>query len=607
MPAKTAPTLKDTDTIEIVGKKGVMPYSKVKDAVIFLGDQWFWKDDNENLVKIADPSGKKRLFRKTSKLIVEIRKGVFVHKNSVIKTPDGILLDKDDPDTVVVDGKVTRRAYTIDIDGELYLKSDPKIKYCKVSELPIIVGKNTIKLDPPYYKEDYYIHKKYGTSLVKTADGHTVMKNDSRLVLSKDGSEVYYHRLMADKKQQIPVFWKFRDSTNPQMDRIDYINMFVEDIEVAREFVEMGVRVHKNQYAELKKIYEGVIVIQQAAATKQLKAALKYMDDGPDENMAKVVKKIPGPWPGKHAVFNPSKWAPIISKTTKLTGGLKYTFGLEVETSQGLLPNALAEQLPIKIVGDRSIGAGEYVSPVLHGDAGIQYVQQVCEMLAAHTLVDDRCGIHVHIGGMDNTKGVAEGDFDRHFAVNAIKLGCQIEEALYKSCPESRKPTLKHCHSIQRWSDINEKNWREYLGSYVFGPEESWKTPWSFEAYRYGEEGFRRTNKVDTWCGGRYKWLNLVHVLTKSSFNTCELRLFPGSTNFEKIYCYIMTSMAFVWFVENKANRIVKGDVTLEEVLTTPFTKAPEIGEKLVKFYKARTKKFNRGDMYPKLIPPSFM
>jgi hypothetical protein len=346
-----------------------------------------------------------------------------------------------------------------------------------------------------------------------------------------------------------------------------------------------------------------------AAATKQLKAAMKYMDDGLDENQAKVVKKISQPWPGKHPIFNPSKWEPIISKTSKLTGGMKYTFGLEVETSQGLLPNALAESLPANIVGDRSIGAGEYVSPVLHGDEGIQYVKDMCEMLATHTLVDDRCGIHVHVGGMDGIKGVAEGDFDRHFAINAIKLGCQIEPELYLSCPESRKPTLKHCHSIMRWADIDDKNWREYLGAYVFGPEESWKTPWSFEAYRYGEEGMRRTNKVDTWCGGRYKWLNLVHVLTKSSFNTCELRIFPGSTNFEKIYNYILTSMAFVWFVENKANRIVKGDVTFEEMLTAPFTKTPEIGEQLVSFYQARTKRFNRSldSMYPKLIPPSFM
>jgi hypothetical protein len=197
---------------------------------------------------------------------------------------------------------------------------------------------------------------------------------------------------------------------------------------------------------------------------------------------------------------------------------------------------------------------------------------------------------------------------DKHFCRNAISLGTQIEPQLYASCPESRAPQLKHCHSIMRYKGINETNWREHLGAFVFGPQENWTKPWSMGPFPYGPQRNSET-KVDTWCGGRYKWLNLVHILSKSSYNTCELRIFPGTTSWEKVYNYVLTSMAFVWFVENRPNLIAKGNVKLEDVLTIPFTtkKHPEIADQLLLFYTQRIARFNRNmdTMYPKEIPPA--
>lgn len=597
-----APTLPDSTMINIVGHDNPYPFGKVKDAVLKLGGDFYFKHDDVNLVRIKDASGKKRYFRKQSKLIYEITPGKYVHKSFLIKTEDGLFLDKNDPNTVFVDGKPTRKDYTVKIDDVYYLKTNPNITACSATG-EFGFKTDMISLVKKYYPKEPLV--KDVKHLIKTDDGY-IMAHDARVVLNAAGEEQHYHRNELRSDNVFQVFHKFRDSTNPQLDRIDQTYMFIKDKAHTEMCEELGMRVHKNHIDAVIKTYNDVIMLREAAVTAAIKKALIYTDDGPDENTAKVVKKIPQPWPGKYNIYTPPNMAATISKKKSRTGGLSYTVGVEIETAQGLVPNELAEKLKLRIVGDRSIGAGEYVTGILHGDDGIDLLEQQCRAIARYCLVDDKCGVHVHVGGMEDTRGVAEGDFGRHFAQYATSLGTQIEPELFAAMPPSRKPTMKHCHSIMRWKDINDDNWKPYLGALVFGPEENWKSPWSFAPYEYGKGNFNKKTKLGDYCGGRYKWLNLVHILSKSNINTCELRIFPGSTNFDKIYNYVLLSMAFVWFVENKANRIVKGGVTLNEVIMTALEKYPEIRQRLVAFYSERTAKFKdarAGIEYPKVIP----
>jgi hypothetical protein len=87
----TTPGASDTASINVVGHSNLYPYNKIKDAVIYLGGSYYFKNDEENLVKVKDSTGKNRFFRKKSKLVVEITPGKFVHKSFIIRTDDGIL------------------------------------------------------------------------------------------------------------------------------------------------------------------------------------------------------------------------------------------------------------------------------------------------------------------------------------------------------------------------------------------------------------------------------------------------------------------------------------------------------------------------------------
>lgn len=599
MSATSAVPIENSTMITVVGHETPYPYSKVKDAVLRLSGEFYFKHDTDNLVRVKDPAGKKRYFRKKSKLVYEISPGKFIHKSFLVKTEDGVYLDKSDPNTIVIDGKLTRRDYAVEIDGNYYLRTSPLIgtcgitgKYCLKSEM--------IELHQKYYK-GILVHPKV-SGLIKYQDSF-ILVNDARKLLDAEGNEIQVHYQELRETLITDVFHKFRDVTNPQLGRIDYIIMRHSDRKYLTIHPESGIKVHVKHYEAFKETYDNVIVLSRAVETEAIKKALKYADDGPDENQAKMVTKVHEPWPGKYNIYTPKIMTPTISRSCSQLGGMKYTFGVEIETAQGIVPNQVVDPLRLRIVGDRSIGAGEYVSGVLHGNDGLELLKKQCEAIATHCLVDDKCGLHVHIGGMEGVRGVAAGDFDRHFSQYAISLGAQIEPELFATCPPSRQPQLKHCHSIMRWKDISEENWKEYLGAFVFGPEENWNNPWSFHTYPYGTGNRTKKIKLGEFCGGRYKWLNLVHILSRSNINTCELRLFPGTTSYEKIYAYVMLSMCFVWFIENKANRIVKGDVTLNEVLEAPFARNPEIALNLINFFDARKKRFNRTNLYPTVIP----
>jgi hypothetical protein len=606
-------TFKDDDLITVTDRPTPVPYGKVKGAVIYLGGEFFFKDDENHITQVEITKGKRRHFRKKSKMIVEVAPGKYALRKNTITTPDGVLLDILSDDVVQIEGQYVRKEYTVEIEGIRYLKSNPKIVKCQAS------GESTFKeycieLSPKYNPNPLfgpmYVLRKHANQVVQNEAGDYIMKNETHHIFNAKGVAVYIHDKDFDRNTRLrQAFWKFRNPTNPQMDRIDSIHFYDKDIDNFQQLDELGsLYIHKSHVPDFLKLYNDIIAIQLASATADLKKAMRYSDDGPEENIAKIVKKVEKPWTGKSTVYAPiNKRVPVLSNTTGLTGGLQYTFGVEIETSQGICPSKYLDETLTLMVGDGSIGAGEYVTPVLHGDTGMQYLEKLCKALSNTCLVDDRCGIHVHVGGMKEIKGVAQTDFNRHFAIGAIKLGCLIEKELYETCPPSRGPELKHCHSILRYKGINDSNWREYLGAYVFGPEEKWGSPFSMTPYKYGDPGVNKEVQVDQWCGGRYKWLNLVHILSKSKLGTCELRIFPGSTNFEKICNYVLLSMAFVWMVENRMGMIEKGNVTLEQVLTEPFTshRHPEIAAKLVAFYQARKEKFKRTNLYPETIPPA--
>lgn len=588
--------------IKVVGDPQTYEYDLVKSSVIQLGGLYYFKHDTKNLVKVKVEGGGYRLYRITSPLICKTVNGTYEKKSNCIKLTDTEYLDKNHPDTVKLhDGTHTHKQWAVKIHNQFYLQTDPLIvktskNYCLKEEC--------IQLNPDYYSK---VSFEPNDPNVTNIDDQWYMTNDIRKVVHWDKDEgvrkiTFQHKFSSTSGLVSNVFCGFKDPTNPQLSRYEYCYAIVTHTVPLKEY---GFSALKGEAEALVEMLEELRRAENEKITEaaRKKCNSKFSDIGDDENQAKIIDPNFTTWQGKSSLFG-AIGGPIYSKKLSKTGGIGYTFGVEFETSAGVLRKRIASDLEIEAVGDRSIGAAEYVTMPLQGDDGIDHLKKIADALAAEVLVDDRCAIHVHVGS-PNIDSASKWNlaFDRRFAVAAIKLGTILEEELYQTLPKSRNPYNRHCHSIQRYSNINLDNWKEMLGSFVFGPEENWSRPLDTRLYKYGEDNRNKSNSLHTWCGGRYKWLNLVRCYSNCSSPTIEYRIWSPSTSFDKIYNFVLLSLAYTYVADNHYREVMKGDIDLIKLIQLAYHDYPEIVSRLTSFVSERKNKFKRTEIYTGVKP----
>lgn len=107
-----------------------------------------------------------------------------------------------------------------------------------------------------------------------------------------------------------------------------------------------------------------------------------------------------------------------------------YTFGLEFETTKGLIPNRLLEQSGLIPLRDGSISGIEYVTVPLSGTKGLQSIVNDCKLLQERTEFDDSCSLHLHLGGIPRTK---------EFILALFKTLCFIQDEMFSLFPLYKK------------------------------------------------------------------------------------------------------------------------------------------------------------------------
>ena len=161
-----------------------------------------------------------------------------------------------------------------------------------------------------------------------------------------------------------------------------------------------------------------------------------------------------------------------------------------------------------KIVTDSSLStqggfAGEIVSPILQGQAGVDDLEKVCAALnsVAGVTVNRSCGLHVHLDCNDMTMQQIRTVYERYADYEA-----QIDLVM----PRSRRDSPRWCRSI-----VDRKN-----------------------VYRGVETKSNGANQL-----GRYHKVNLTNIATRGSM---EFRQHAGTTDFTKIYNWLEYLMCFV-------------------------------------------------------------
>lgn len=287
------------------------------------------------------------------------------------------------------------------------------------------------------------------------------------------------------------------------------------------------------------------------------------------------------------------------SPTFRVFEGKKHTFGLEIETSNGFVPDHLYSDLNVSCVYDGSLKdddgvarGGEYVTGVLTGDAGVNQVKKLMNTLVeTNCEVNNKCSVHVHVGSAKFTKTEL---------VAMYMLGVSLEEEIFSMFPRSRAENV-YCRKLGR---ILSNDMIENLANFKSYTKEEFEKIidyiFDLRLFPYVKSGndhlntaktlanssvvkpSRNENKKSGHPGGnkcgydknaqRYSWLNFVTCLYNNKgeeAKTLEFRVHNGTLNFKKVLAWLKICVAFTWFAENH-----------QEIIFTGYYLNPENSEK---------------------------
>ena len=225
---------------------------------------------------------------------------------------------------------------------------------------------------------------------------------------------------------------------------------------------------------------------------------------------------------------------------------LSWKFGVEIEVDWGetLLKKyyqkcAYTNIVNKKIFGikyDGSLDDGvEFYSPILQGDKGLAVLKDFCDW-AKFFPVNANCGFHLHIDMKDRTWE----ELHKIYWVYSV-----LEPLLLALLPRQRRQN-SYCKKYR----LHEKRWmnkiqsREDLGLVYFHRATSTKLSEQnrLKKLQYLSEAIESDDR-----DARYKGISLYNWFAgRRKLGTIEIRLHSGTTDFRKIYHWLVLNMAIM-------------------------------------------------------------
>jgi len=236
-------------------------------------------------------------------------------------------------------------------------------------------------------------------------------------------------------------------------------------------------------------------------------------------------------------------------------------------------------------------------------------LQKVCNKLAQRCTINNKCGVHVHIGG---------AKFTKENIVYMYMLGEILQNEVYQMLPASRRSN-SYCKKLKNLTlspkalaGVNTSIGYEILIDDFYNK--------IFKEVSHGKAPDRNSNKrtnhpMGSKCGynkdtQRYCWLNFVTAMFNTKNNpeamTLEFRSHSATLNYNKVKAWVKICMAFVSFVENNKASIKRGywldsekneySIDLSTIIKAAYPKGYKL---LLKYVEERKNKFfyDKGDI----------
>lgn len=226
----------------------------------------------------------------------------------------------------------------------------------------------------------------------------------------------------------------------------------------------------------------------------------------------------------------------VDSATYKGFEGLRYSFGVEIETCIGRLESKDYEFLNVKAVHDGSLRdaagntpGGEFVTGILTGDAGLTQLAELCRILSLKCKLNEKCGVHIHAGNLN---------WNKEDICFSYILAEQLEDELFNMLPKSRRansycrrltqltlhylPELRETRSKSQYDILIDTIYNDIFKEVTYVKDKPRKTlsvsstPDSLDSGRDMNRSAQHPNGAK--CGydknaQRYCWLNFVTLL----------------------------------------------------------------------------------------------
>lgn len=232
----------------------------------------------------------------------------------------------------------------------------------------------------------------------------------------------------------------------------------------------------------------------------------------------------------------------------KLSNDVKFTFGLEFETSMGYVPQIELIKKGLIPLRDGSISGIEYTTVVMNNDGkGLNLLKEQLDLLKEYTLFNKECALHIHFGGYPITPKHLFSLY-KVFSASSTFIANHANEAVFNT--SMYKANKKdYCMMLPPFSTFDElyeflSDGKKFDGDlYAPHPDDI--------------EGERKW-QIHT----RYYALNLINAMFYNKSKTIEFRFLRPSYNFNYIYTWI----AILNYLLSKSIEIADSVDTLDEL-----------------------------------------
>ena len=236
-----------------------------------------------------------------------------------------------------------------------------------------------------------------------------------------------------------------------------------------------------------------------------------------------------------------------------------HSFGIELETTKGMIPEHIYKNLGVRPVRDGSISGLEYVTIPLNGKKGLYAFVEIINAINKYTSSDYTCSMHIHVGNVPRTK---------EFIVAMFKTMYYLQNEMYRLFPSYKQNNLnikRQCYtaplndhlmtSLNYNSETLEKIKEDYQ-KIVY--ELSSKHP---EFKNFIELENINSHPCDPsenskWnIKERYKILNIIPLIFTNK-QTIEYRIFTVPDTLEKAIFFLTLALSTTNYVVNNIEDI---------------------------------------------------